>query len=271
MPPTSGAYQRADTLQFCSALVTAHGLGLAKDSLVVDVGADAMTEARVSRGFGHPVISFECRGKLAEALGKQKHIYDDSKMKLVHACVAERSRLATLFRAIDSSSMTKARVEGDAELWKHKQEARGNTASESVAAVSLDDALRAESFSALGWPQMRASHVGFIKIDVQGLEEAVLRGAVHTLRMHAPFLYYEDSMLPQADRGGALLDRLLSGERRMYSCECRNDCFCKPRGGGARAGGHNASNHAHPGRGGVRAKAQKKKWDSTAAVVTAHV
>ena len=62
---------------------------------------------------------------------------------------------------------------------------------------------------------------------MQGLEGAVLRGAAHTLKRDLPFVYYEDTMLPTADRYGALLYRL-AGEN-AYRCRCRNDCFCAPK------------------------------------------
>ena len=63
----------------------------------------------------------------------------------------------------------------------------------------------------------------------QGLEESVLRGAVDTLLSHRPFLFYEDSMLPVAQRKGVLLQQILKN-RVGYVCECRNDCFCTPSG-----------------------------------------
>ena len=67
-----------------------------------------------------------------------------------------------------------------------------------------------------------------------GLEGQVLRGAADTLRTHAPFVYYEDSMLPPADQKGALIQRITQPEsagRRLYDCKCANDCFCSPRRG----------------------------------------
>ena len=99
-----------------------------------------------------------------------------------------------------------------------------------------DDALTISSLKALGWAELArdGGRVGFIKIDVQGLEGQVLRGAADTLRTHALFVYYEDSMLPPADQKGALIQRITQPEsagRRLYDCKCANDCFCSPRRG----------------------------------------
>lgn len=83
---------------------------------------------------------------------------------------------------------------------------------------------------ALARPRTRAR--GFVKIDVQGVEGAVLTGALGVLREHAPFIFYEDSMLPTEDRKGVLLARLLAPSGGLsYVCECDNDCFCQPTGG----------------------------------------
>lgn len=59
----------------------------------------------------------------------------------------------------------------------------------------------------------------------------MLRGAAETLNFHRPYLYYEDSMLPSAERGGALINQILAlsaNSKWQYSCRCRNDCFCMP-------------------------------------------
>lgn len=235
LAPTPGPSSRRDTLEFCDALVKAHRRGLSNESIVVDVGTDRGTEALTARGFGHPVITFECRGREAVELGGRPSFWNDTGVRLVHACVGEKAGLATLLRAADSSSMNARNVEVDGAAWKRRREVRRGAASEPVPVVRLDDALDAGSLQALGWAHLGGGgRVGFVKIDVQGLEGSVLRGMVATLMAHRPFVYYEDSMLPPAERGGSLLQRLvrkqqLSGGRRVdYECRCRNDCFCTP-------------------------------------------
>ncbi|EOD12829.1 hypothetical protein EMIHUDRAFT_213028 [Emiliania huxleyi CCMP1516] len=176
MPPTSGPSMARDTLNFCHVLMRARRLGLSNSSLFVDVGADVGTEARLARGFGHPVVSFECRGAHWLKMSSRPAFADDAGMRLVHACVSDRNGLGVLHKAMDSSS--------------------------------------------------------FVKIDVQGVEGAVLTGALGVLREHAPFIFYEDSMLPTEDRKGVLLARLLAPSGGLsYVCECDNDCFCQPTGG----------------------------------------
>ena len=232
---TPGPAARRDTLEFCAALTRSHQLGNSNASLVVDVGTDQATEALTARGFGHPVVTFECRGNQAHQLSLRPALFNDTGLRLVHACVSDRAGLGTLHRAADSSSMSAANVQVDGASWKARRELRQGAATESVPIMKLDNALDAASLRALGWARIIHGRIGFIKVDVQGLEESVLHGAVETLRTHKPFVFYEDSMLPHTDRKGALLERILSGGQRgrtnsqkLYACECRNDCFCIP-------------------------------------------
>lgn len=248
-------YVKADALAFCATFMAARRQGLNGSSLVVDVGtAEWAAEALIARGFGHPVLTFECRGLVAERHIKSARFAKDPDLKLVHTCVADRVGLGTLHRAVDSSSMSKDAVEVQGASWKARRERNGGVTTESVPVITLDDALAAHSLAELGWASAQRLDVGFIKIDVQGLEEPVLRGAMGIIHTHAPFLFYEDSMLPLSDQKGALIARLLretgkktastrrrwaaeklekgeSGASRQqlrYDCECANDCFCVP-------------------------------------------
>jgi len=239
MPPTSGPSMARDTLNFCHVLMRAHRLGLSNSSLFVDVGADVGTEARLARGFGHLVVSFECRGAHWLKMSSRPAFADDAGMRLVHACVSDRNGLGVLHKAMDSSSMMKSSVQDPGAAWKARREQRSGGAgsggaagaTEPVPVVTLDSAVGAASIAAL-WPGLAHARVGFVKIDVQGVEGAVLTGALGVLREHAPFIFYEDSMLPTEDRKGVLLARLLAPSGGLsYVCECDNDCFCQPTGG----------------------------------------
>lgn len=234
LAPTPGPASRRDTLEFCDALVRAHRDGLSNTTVFVDVGTDQGTEALTARGFGHPTITFECRGREAQQLGMRPAFYNDTGLRLVHACVSDYTGLATLLRAADSSSMDARSVEVDGAAWKRRREQRRGAASEPVPVIRLDDALAERSLRALSWAQIAESgSIGFVKIDVQGVEASVLRGAAETLHRHRPYVYYEDSMLPSAERDGVLINSILalSGGGRSswrYNCRCRNDCFCTP-------------------------------------------
>jgi hypothetical protein len=162
LAPTPGPAARRDLLEFCAALMRAHKLGLSKRSLLVDVGTDQATEARTARGFGHPVLTFECRGQVAERHRSVRAIYNDSGLRLVHACVAERPGLGTLVRAMDSSSMSAQYASDAGADWKRRREARTGAATESVAVLPLDAALEDASLRALEWPELVGQRVGFI-------------------------------------------------------------------------------------------------------------
>jgi Methyltransferase FkbM domain len=49
--------------------------------------------------------------------------------------------------------------------------------------------------------QQLTTPVGFIKIDVEGMEGDVVRGAKSTITNHRPIIYYEASMAYEALRG----------------------------------------------------------------------
>ena len=143
LAPTPGPSARRDTLEFCAALTKAHALGLPSNesSLLVDVGTDQGTEALTARGFGHRVLSFECRGEQAQAIARRPAFRNDTGLRVVHACVSDRAGLGVLHRAADSSSMSEANVRVDGASWKARREGRAGVATENVPIMRLDDAL----------------------------------------------------------------------------------------------------------------------------------
>ncbi|EOD10906.1 hypothetical protein EMIHUDRAFT_215188 [Emiliania huxleyi CCMP1516] len=232
---SAGSSAHQDLLEYCGYLVKAHSMGLEKSAIVVDVGTDQGTEALTSRGFGHPVITFECRGSQAQRLLRSPWFNNDTGLRLVHACVTDHAGLGSLHRAVDSSSMLESSIQNPGAAWKANRERRAGEGIEPVPVMRLDSALDARSFEALGWSGLAGRRIGFLKLDVQGVEKTVLRGAVETLRRHRPFIAFEYTLLPESDRNGTtLINEVLrnafhgGGHRRVhYSCECgRNDCFC---------------------------------------------
>ena len=108
---------------------------------------------------------------------------------------------------------------------------RGFQSTENVVLVTIDQLL------ATGNGQNLASRggVGFLKVDVQGRELAVLTGARQTILTHRPFILFEDTFSKRctdassrsATHGGPLLTEAL-GSSGNYTCRSLGmDCFCR--------------------------------------------
>ena len=223
IPPYKGPSSQNANKEFCRVLLTAHQNGLSNSTLFVDVGTERGDEVRIAKFYGHPVLTFECRGDVA--LGHHQDRSSrrllDGDVRLVHACVSDRSGVARLHRALDSSSLLNASVASVG-----FKVGREPFAMETVPMLTLDGACDRDSLTTLGWPS--DLRIGLVKIDVQGAEPAVLRGAQRILaRDDRPYLLYEDSMLPQPVQKGKLLEDLVGGGGR-YRCSCSGDCFCQP-------------------------------------------
>jgi FkbM family methyltransferase len=198
---------------FCAAIDVATARGLSNATLVVDVGAAYGLEAIIARQHGYPVLSFECRLDEFQRLLSQFH--DDKAVKIEHACVSDHAGSATLHRAGHASSLLTSSLTGRQEARLASQERQRQ---ETARLVVLDEYLVA-----------RPERLGVLKIDVQGYESAVLRGARHTILRDRPYIFYEETFHRQhADRkDGRLLWEAL-GTNASYACECSTDCFCQP-------------------------------------------
>lgn len=233
----------------CQILHRAYGLGLLRDSLYIDVGAHGGGELRLATSLGHPYIGFECN--YAEYRTLRDSYHRVMNVTLINACVSDASGLVKLYNALDSSSLDPAQISRDPmALDKVNRDITARTGSsrgfdkaktraselpfQRVVAVTLDQVLMGSQRASAVLPR-----IGFLKIDVQGHEAAVLRGSAELLRKHAPFVYYEDYMLPLAERNGTILRSLVPG----YECDCclvldkvgknknkcsGQDCFCVP-------------------------------------------
>lgn len=235
----------------CRMLHRAYRLGLLHDDLYIDVGAHGGGELRLARSSGHPYIGFECN--YAEYRKLRDRHNDDSNVTLINACVSDAPGLVKLYNAMDSSSLDpdkissqpsaleKAIRDQEAHIGSSKRVAKSKITLSGLPfqhamAITLDQVMMGGQHAAPALP-----HIGFLKIDVQGHEAAVLRGSVALLRRHRPFVYYEDNMLPSAERNGTILHSLVPG----YDCDCRiceiqesrgkkkhvcseSDCFCAP-------------------------------------------
>ena len=200
---------------FCYAFNSALSVSqMSNDAFLLDVGAAFGYEIKIARRANIPVIGFECNSDEYQRL-KQMFAADPN-VTMIHACLGDHVGVTELYRAADSSSTIRTNVMGPGERWKHRREKRKV---ETVPLLTLDHVVRTLNVK-----------VGFLKIDVQGAEESVLRGAVETIRRQRPHVFYEDTFT----RGGASLLHRVVHVADEYICKCpcyesNDDCYCVPR------------------------------------------
>lgn len=163
---------------FCDTQSMLAGLKLAqnKPGIVVDVGANGGGETIMALQHNRTVFAVEC---LASAYNDLLEMFVNTKnVTLIHACAGEKTEMKILHLADDSSSLIHKNVASGEELQKSRRVhnmRRHNI--EHVIVVPLDNLIR--------------TPVALMKIDVQGFESQVLKGAERIISNYKPVLVYE--------------------------------------------------------------------------------
>jgi FkbM family methyltransferase len=153
------------------------GLKLAqnKPGIVLDVGANGGRETTIALEHNREVFAVECLAKayqlLLNTFGAAKNV------TLIHACAGEKTEVKTLHLADDSSSLIEKNVESGKELEKAMRPHNRRRNIEHVVVVPLDNLV--------------TKPVALMKIDVQGYESEVIKGARQILSTYKPILVYE--------------------------------------------------------------------------------
>ena len=156
------------------------GLNLAKHKpgIVIDVGANGGKETMLALERGRKVLAVEC---LSSAYMKLLDMFQNNKnVTLVHICAGKNTEITTLHLADDSSSLFYKNIVSGAERMKALRphnKLRKNK--ETVITLPLDNIVN--------------EPVSLIKIDVQGYEQAVLKGAKRLIATYKPVIIYEDT------------------------------------------------------------------------------
>jgi FkbM family methyltransferase len=158
-----------------------------KDTVFLDIGANRGQSIMAMRLFHRdvPIIAFEPRSETFNRL--QLNTADVDNVRLIHGGLSDESGRFTLYTPVyrdyvfDGLAST---IRSEAEEWLNANKlyffdrTKLDIQEEDVMLSTLD------SYN---------FHPSFMKLDVQGAEERVLRGGVNTIATHAPIILVEQS------------------------------------------------------------------------------
>jgi FkbM family methyltransferase len=150
-----------------------------QDGIVIDVGANGGKETSLALSQGRKVVALEC---LSDAYVKLRSRFKHKQnVTLLNLCAGATHELKTLHLADDSSSLIKSNVKAPAEAMKaNRPHNKLRNQRETVVVVKLDDLIHEQ--------------VALIKIDAQGYDGLVLRGASRLINSYHPVLIYEENV-----------------------------------------------------------------------------
>lgn len=154
---------------------------LKPDSVFVDIGANQgefslFAAKRVTQG---KVIALEPRTQMFAQLKENLELNRLRNIELLNCGCSDTSRMAELYGS-SRPELNQARNEGLASLYSGE---RRDTPLETITLRTFDEIA----------DELKFARVDMMKIDVEGAELPVLRGAARTLRAHKPHLLLEIS------------------------------------------------------------------------------
>jgi FkbM family methyltransferase len=147
--------------------------GIAGAGVFYDIGANIgyfSVEMAAELGEAVRVISFEPQADLAASIAESARLNDLGNLKVIAAIVGDQARQAQLYLAPATIHASAVADSG-----------RGGTGMVETRMVTVDELVGS---AAIPPPDM-------VKMDVEGSEHLVFRGAYHTFRTHVPHIFLE--------------------------------------------------------------------------------
>jgi FkbM family methyltransferase len=183
--------------------------GIPGSGVFYDVGANVgyfSVEMAARLGGAVKVVAFEPQADLAESIAASARLNGMANVTVIAAIVGDSSRSAELYLA-------PATIHASAVL----DSGRGSTSATPADMVSIDDLVRAGEIPA---PDL-------VKMDVEGSEHLVLRGARETFRAHQPHVFME--YIAEYDVSGRVRDEV---QELLAGCPLLEPFGHDPRGTG---------------------------------------